>query len=427
MPIESTHPTYVVNHFRPQRGPSRSDTRRSSRLSFVLLFWGIALVLAGIGSARSSRAASLIVSALGDGAAAGHCQLRDAILAANNDATSGACPAGDGLDTIGFADGLEGEIVLLSALPAIRSDLVIEGPGADRLVVSGGGAHRVFRVHSGIITIRGLTIANGFVDDFGRGAGLAVTGPARLVLEDCRITGNVAYNGGGIAIDAGRARIARCTIDGNQTNGNSGAGIVNGSILHLVDSTVSNNATSGEERAGGGLLVESELPTTTIVQSSTFSGNAAPIGSNVMILAGAVIEIDSTVLANPQGGGNCEGEVLSDGDNLADDDSCGLGEVGDLESVDALLAPLGDNGGPTDTHLPLPGSPLIDGGDSDSCFSTTDQRGSLRPLDGDGDGMAACDIGAVEVLPEPTSAMLLSAGLFVLRALGRFRTRLGSR
>jgi len=212
MPIESTHPTYVVNPSRPQPGPSRSDTRRSSRRPRVLLFWGIAFVLAGIGSPKSSRAESLIVSALSDGAAAGACQLRDAILAANADAASGACPAGNGLDTIGFADGLEGQIALSSALPAIRSDLVIEGPGADRRVVSGAGAHRVFRVHSGIVTIRGLTIANGFVDDFGRGAGLAVTGPARLVLEDCRVTGNIAYNGGGIAVDDGRARIARCRI-----------------------------------------------------------------------------------------------------------------------------------------------------------------------------------------------------------------------
>jgi len=141
--------------------------------------------------------------------------------------------------------------------------------------------------------------------------------------------------------------------------------------------------------------------------------------------SGAVIEIASTVLANSQGGGNCEGEVLSDGDNLAADDSCGLGEIGDLESVDALLAPLGDHGGPTDTHLPLPGSPWIDGGDPVSCISATDQCGSLRPLDGDGDGTAACDIGAVEVLPEPTGAMLLPAGLLALHSLGRSRARRG--
>jgi len=92
----------------------------------------MALVLAGIGSAKASWAESLIVSALSDGAAAGHCQLRDAILAANTDVASGACPAGNGVDTIGFTDGLEGQIALSSALPAIRSDLVIEGPSAHR-------------------------------------------------------------------------------------------------------------------------------------------------------------------------------------------------------------------------------------------------------------------------------------------------------
>jgi hypothetical protein len=54
------------------------------------------------------------------------------------------------------------------------------------------------------------------------------------------------------------------------------------------------------------------------------------------------------------------------------------------------LGPLLNNGGPTMTHLPESGSPLIDGG---QCIAsiTTDQRGVARPQG------TACDIGAVEV------------------------------
>jgi hypothetical protein len=54
-----------------------------------------------------------------------------------------------------------------------------------------------------------------------------------------------------------------------------------------------------------------------------------------------------------------------------------------------------------DFHLP-PGSPLIDAGSADG-VSGTDLDGAARVVDGDGDGVAAPDIGAFEFVPGPSS------------------------
>lgn len=48
------------------------------------------------------------------------------------------------------------------------------------------------------------------------------------------------------------------------------------------------------------------------------------------------------------------------------------------------------------TRVVLPGAPAIDCGNALDCLAR-DQRDEPRPRDGDGDGLAACDRGAVEV------------------------------
>jgi hypothetical protein len=65
-------------------------------------------------------------------------------------------------------------------------------------------------------------------------------------------------------------------------------------------------------------------------------------------------------------GANCvEHGTNTRGYNLSDDTTCGFTAPGDLVVADAMLGPLQDNGGPTETHDLLPGSPAIDAGSVD--------------------------------------------------------------
>lgn len=68
----------------------------------------------------------------------------------------------------------------------------------------------------------------------------------------------------------------------------------------------------------------------------------------------------------------------------------------DIINTRAQLAELADNGGDTMSLLPKPQSPVIDYIPVIDCLLKNDQRKINRPRDGDGDGVAKCDIGAVE-------------------------------
>jgi hypothetical protein len=115
------------------------------------------------------------------------------------------------------------------------------------------------------------------------------------------------------------------------------------------------------------------------------------------------------------------GTITSAGANLIGDNTTVGSEfpagalVGTQASpMDPMLLPLGDNGGPTWTMLPLVDSPAIDAAVGTVASPTTDQRGELRP------GNLDDDLGAVEV-PEPGFAVGLTAGLALLAVLRRRR------
>jgi hypothetical protein len=138
------------------------------------------------------------------------------------------------------------------------------------------------------------------------------------------------------------------------------------------------------------------------ISSSTISGNGL---SGLLAGSNTVISLTNTVLANHTGG-DCLGTFFSGGHNLIEGAAgCTLigGGTGDITGVDPLLGALAFNGGVTQTQVLLGGSPAIDAGAEACPPPATDQRGIARPQDGNADGTARCDIGALEVEgPPPT-------------------------
>jgi hypothetical protein len=332
----------------------------------------------------------------------------------------------------------------------IMDNLTIVGNGAGNTILQGGASlassvDRVFEVISPVcyrcitVGISGVTIRyagslalqhGGFLIN----GGALVTTITDSVISDNRGSGITGHYAGDILID--RVTFARNVAD-------HGAGLV---VRGFGDTVISiNNSTFHDNRAddgagggnGGALHVDTpsfDLTSPTIF-NSTFSGNIAADGcatytsdgvlrlSNVTVAdnclpgsgAAAVVASadgegvgstawrNSIVVSRP-GALNCRtvaspfasGSITSEGYNISSDVSCGLAAAGDAQSTNPLLAALAGNGGPTQTHLPLPGSPAIDTG-LPAGFPSTDQRGFVRPVDGNGDAVVQSDKGSVEV------------------------------
>ncbi len=361
----------------------------------VLVLLGLAVLGAGALPATDIQ----VDTTLDEVADNGNCTLREAILAANTNLAVDGCDAGQagppntdrvlipaGLYVLsvgasGEDDGEEGDLDL-------TDNVSVEGAGARLTVIDGGGIDRVFDVDPNgdnvVAAIVGLTVRNG---DAGGGEGGGVRNDATLTIDRVLLTGNSAGGPGGAIRNDDDLFVLRSTLAGN-TTGDHGGGLDNHGSAFLENVTVSGNMVTGGGVGGGLYNLSGETMT---ISAVTVVGNSAGAGD-------AIHNAGTLTATNALLSGDCDGEIdTSNGGSLeSPGDTCGLDGPGDQVSVaDPVLGPLADNGGETDTHALLPGSPAIEAGNTAAC-PAADQRGVTRPFDGDGDGTPECDGGAFE-------------------------------
>ncbi|HNZ13761.1 MAG TPA: choice-of-anchor Q domain-containing protein [Anaerolineaceae bacterium] len=223
------------------------------------------------------------------------------------------------------------------------------------------------------------------------GGGIFVTDGITTIDHSIFNNNTSAISGGGIYIQP-PATISNTLFYQNSATDSGGAFFQNG----YYTSTFTNVTMSGNTAENGGAAAVEMGAEANLLNVTIFGNQATSQGDGIFVDgADATVNIQNTLIAG-NFEANCAGTITSLGNNLEDADTCGLSGTGDLVNTAPLLGVLEDNGGFSFTHALLPDSPAIDAGSETTC-PDVDQRGVLRPQDGDLDGTAVCDIGAFEV------------------------------
>ncbi|MEM7313063.1 MAG: choice-of-anchor Q domain-containing protein, partial [Planctomycetota bacterium] len=294
---------------------------------------------------------------------------------------------------------------------------------------------------SGTVTIRDSELTGNIASPSGQRAGGAIYhANGRLDISNSLLTGNSAYgDGGAIHIRGGFADIFATRIEGNQSleAGGDGAAIYatntnvsitgssitenysrddgtlhfSGGVSELVNTTVSRNEVFDD---GGALLAlqnaQVDILHSTVVENVADAA-ATDIGAigGLMAVSGATFNIDHSIIARntsrlgPDDVG-VAGTITASHSLIGADArnsfvSTTNTQVGsNAAPVDPELGPLVLGAGGTKFHGPLPGSPVIDGGDPlfSSTSPSTDQRSApFNRVFG-----AAIDMGSIESQPQ---------------------------
>jgi predicted outer membrane repeat protein len=342
-----------------------------------------AVTIAGNGStiARSQLSGTPVFRLL-TVAATGDLRLQGVVL--RGGVASGAFPAGLGGGVFNI-----GRLVMI--------DSTLSGSSANR----GGG---VYNFIGGTMSASNSTISGNSAVELGGG----VANGATLTVSNSTISGNTAGElGGGVINSAGTVSITSSLLSGNSAE--YGGGVDNGGSLNIANTTFSGNSATS---TGGAIRSRSG---TVNLFNCTLTGNAAAAGGGIANAAPGMLKLVRSLISGNAGNNpeisSTSGSVEADRFNLFGHSgvagvagfSPGETDLVPNVALNAILDPvLRANGGFSQTHALLRASPAVDpAGRCDigrGAGLIQDQRGALRPFDGNADGVSACDIGAFELI-----------------------------
>ncbi|MFN0073541.1 MAG: right-handed parallel beta-helix repeat-containing protein [Chloroflexota bacterium] len=389
-------------------------TRSSFRPAFVAVSAVIALLF--LAEPSTASADTYTVDMFADTspsvqctAAPNDCSLRGAIRKANT--------APGGPHTVYVPNGtytlssVSGELIVLKSM-------TIRGAGGTVIIQAalfpGVATNRVLRVDSGTLTLANVEIRHGAASFAGGGInvqpGATLVGLRILVKANRAVLPGHDGQGGGIS-NYGTVTLSRSAIIDNTADYGGGLLVWPGGNATLTNTTVSGNR--GLQYGGSGVFARHNstvtLDSVTVYQNQVSSPTALTHAGgvysyseqNASPVANVTIK-NSVIAANTYSGGiwNCAGTTItSQGNNLSDSTECPFttGVNGDEEGVPVSLGALQNFSPQVVGHLPSVGSKAIDTATyAGAACQALDQRNSARPQDGNGDGQAICDKGAIE-------------------------------
>jgi hypothetical protein len=337
-------------------------------------------------------------------------------------------------------------ITLTTGQIAVAGDITFNGPNSHPLTIDANHNSRIL-IHygpGGTLTLDHVQLTNGSVNGSAGGCVLSVGDAAvlqhasianclanafavygaaiyahDLTLDDSVISGSIG-NGtqvrGGGAWVAGKLVMNHSTIRDNVAIANTGGATAGGAYVHgeaqFYASTISGNQADYE----GGLVVLQNAS----INNSTISGNSAPVVGGLSVNGLLVLDNSTVAFNSPtstfagvyvEGGVVAHSSIVSNncytGSRYCDIECKNCSIVGsknlimganvalplDTIGSDPLLAPLADNGGPTQTHALPAASPALGKGSNIHDYPF-DQRGRPRIAG------TAPDIGAFEAEPD---------------------------